>query len=274
MFNQAKSEKSKNKIINKILDMAFEAGSSSAHLGGALSSVDIVTVIYDYFLNINKNISDRNRFILSKGHACLVLYAALAVHNKIPENIIKTFEKDDSDLPGHPVKNLKYYIEFSTGSLGMGLSLGIGVAQSFKIKKEEDKKIFVLMGDGEINEGSVWEAFAYLAHHKLNNIIVIIDKNNLQQTGKNENILNLFKLREKLESFEFNVLDIDGHNLKKIFECINESKKSNKPTVIIANTKKGSGISFMENENKWHHSILSEEMYKLAKKEINNFEDR
>ena len=173
---------------------------------------------------------------------------------------VSKFEKDNSDFPGHPVKNLDIGIEFSTGSLGMGIGLAIGVALGLRQKKHTNK-IFVLLGDGECNEGSVWEGLMTINHHKLKNITIIVDKNNFQQTGKTEEIITNSNLKEKFKSFGINTKEIDGHSLKEINSAFLNSIKSDEPSAIIANTIKGHGVKLFENDNKWHHSILTKELY-------------
>lgn len=253
----------KNILIKNILKIAVEGGSSAAHLGGALSSVDIITSLFfsimNYDLN-NYNNEKRDRFILSKGHACLVLYSALLEKKIINWDQVSKFEKDNSDFPGHPVKNLDIGIEFSTGSLGMGIGLAIGVALGLRQKKHTNK-IFVLLGDGECNEGSVWEGLMTINHHKLKNITIIVDKNNFQQTGKTEEIITNSNLKEKFKSFGINTQEIDGHSFKEINSAFLNSIKSDEPSAIIANTIKGHGVKLFENDNKWHHSILTKELY-------------
>ena len=253
----------KKKLIKNILKIAVEGGSSAAHLGGALSSVDIITSLFFSIMNYNLNNYNnekRDRFILSKGHACLVLYSALLEKKIINWDQVSKFEKDNSDFPGHPVKNLDIGIEFSTGSLGMGIGLAIGVALGLRQKKHTNK-IFVLLGDGESNEGSVWEGLMTINHHKLKNITIILDKNNFQQTGKTEEIITNSNLKEKFKSFGINTKEIDGHSLKEINSAFLNSIKSDEPSAIIANTIKGHGVKLFENDNKWHHSILTKELY-------------
>ena len=255
-------------LRKNILKMAFEAGSSSSHLGGALSIVEIVSFLFSYQMKIDKkNISweDRDRFILSKGHACLAYYAALAEIGFIDKNELNTFEKDDSNLLGHPVLNKKLGIDFSTGSLGMGLSIAIGLSIAAK-KKKKDFKIYVIVGDGENNEGSVWEAAMSAPNFKLDNLCVIIDKNNFQQTGTNKEIMNTESLSEKWKSFGWEVSEANGHDVIELFNFF--EKKSPKPKLLIANTVKGKGISFSENNNDWHHAVLTKNFYEKALNEL------
>ena len=252
-----------------ILSMALYAGASSAHIGGALSSVEIIATLYEGVLNhkpTNPLWEERDRFILSKGHGCLSLYSVLVEKKYIKRKEMKTFEKPRSQLLGHPIINKSKGIEFSTGSLGMGLSLGIGVAISAQ-KKNKNFRVYVLMGDGECNEGSVWEAAMLAPHLKMNNLVGIIDRNKYQQTGYYKEILNTDKLSSKWKSFGWDTRIINGHNTKDLYHALSV-KNNKKPVMIIANTIKGKGISFAEQNNSWHHSILSKNLYEKAIKEL------
>ncbi len=252
--------------------MALHAGSNSAHIGGALSLVDIVSCLYSSIMKLdtsNPANEDRDRFILSKGHACLVLYSALMEVGIISKEEIKSFESDDSDLPGHPVINTKKGIEFSNGSLGMGLSVGIGVALALK-KKEKTNNVYVVMGDGECNEGSVWEAAMAASNFDIDNLVAIIDKNNFQQTGSTNEIMKNNNLKDKWLSFGWVVDEINGHNIEEIYKSLKSDETRKKPKLILANTVKGKGLNFAENKNEWHHSILTQKFYDEALKDINN----
>ena len=271
IFNLEKSSKFSLNVRKKILEMSFNAGSASAHIGGALSSSDIISVIFSEHMKYDKSQTKwekRDRFILSKGHACLAYYAALNQIGVLSDKELISFEKDDSDLAGHPVKNLDKGIEFSTGSLGMGLSIAVGLGIAFK-RKVAKNKVFVIMGDGECNEGSNWEALMTASHYNLDNLVVFIDKNNFQQTGNCEEILNLDNLSEKLKSFNCFSQEIDGHDHNQIFKAIDNNLNTNKPNVIVANTIKGKGINFFENKNEWHHSVLSKKAYEEALESLN-----
>jgi len=253
-----------------ILDMSLSAGASSSHFGGALSIVEIISTLFVSQIKFKSHTadkSDRDRLILSKGHACLAYYAALSQIGILKKAELQTFEKDDSNLLGHPVKNKEIGIDFSTGSLGMGLSLGIGVAIALK-KKKINRKIFVILGDGECNEGSVWEAAMSAANLKLDNIFVIIDKNNYQQTGQNSEIMDLKDLASKWKSFGWNVKEINGHDVDQIQKYFKIEKENDIPNVLIANTIKGKGFSFSENNNDWHHNVLTKSFYKKAIEEL------
>jgi len=257
------------KLKKKILDLSFYAGSSSSHFGGALSSADIVASLFGEVMNFNKKnfkSSSRDRFILSKGHGCMVYYAVLNILGIIPDEKLKTFEKDSSDLLGHPVKNSEIGIDFSTGSLGMGLSLGIGLSLAFK-RKEMKNRVFVLVGDGECNEGSIWESALCAPNLELNNLTVIIDHNNFQQTGSNDEIMSIKNLESKWSSFNWNTILVDGHDINKLTTAL-KSNNSNLPKAIIAKTIKGKGFSFSENNNDWHHKVMTNKTYQEAKEEI------
>jgi transketolase len=268
--NIKKIEKFSGEIRKNILNMAFYAGASSSHFGGALSITEIVSTLFSHIMTIKKNDpnwEDRDRFILSKGHACLAYYAALCEVGFISKEELKTFEKDDSNLLGHPVRNTKLGIDFSNGSLGMGLALGIGVAISLK-KKKKNNKVFVILGDGECNEGSVWEAAMAAPNFKLDNLYAIIDKNNFQQTGSNKEIMDTLDLSKKWSSFGWDTIELDGHDINALYDCLIKKNSINRPKAIIANTVKGKGFSFSENNNNWHHAVLSKSLYELGMKEI------
>jgi transketolase len=260
------------KIRENILSMAYAAGSSSAHIGGALSIADIVSLLFFHKMKIdlkNPLNENRDRFILSKGHACLAYYAGLSELGFITKNELQTFEKNNSNLLGHPVINRELGIEFSNGSLGMGLSLGIGVALASK-KKKKNINVFVILGDGECNEGSVWEGAMASPNFQLDNLHVIIDRNNFQQTGSNKEIMDLGDLKKKWESFGWDAVELDGHNLDELLDYFLKSNDIKKPKAIIANTIKGKGFSFSENDNSWHHGILTKSLYEKALNEIKN----
>ena len=255
-----------------ILEMALSAGANSSHFGGALSVIEIISVLFSSIMSIDKNNpqwENRDRFILSKGHGCLAYYAALSELGYISKDELQTFEKDDSNLLGHPVINRKLGIDFSNGSLGMGLSLGIGVAMSGK-KRKKTFDVYVILGDGECNEGSVWEAAMAAPNFNLDNLYVIIDKNNFQQTGSNKEIMNSYDLKKKWTSFGWSTEEIDGHNIHDIVSFFKKGKKIHKPKALIANTIKGKGFSFSENNNQWHHSVLSKSLYDQGLKELKN----
>lgn len=247
------------KMRKDALRMSVAAGASGAHLGGGLSMMEIMAVLYLGVMNINlDNLEDekRDRFILSKGHGTLALYTAMNQAGIIPEEELMTFKSNDTFLTGHPIMNVKRGIEFSSGSLGQGLSLGVGTCLALRKKGNKTSRCFVLLGDGECNEGSVWEAAMTAAHYKLNNLVAIIDKNKLQYDGATEEVLDMGDMAAKWAAFGWDVRDVDGHNIEELYETLSE--RTDRPLVIIANTIKGKGVSFMENNPKFHHAVLSQ----------------
>ncbi|MDB0032206.1 transketolase [Alphaproteobacteria bacterium] len=247
-MNKSKSNLLSKKIREHCLNMSFNAKSS--HLGSALSIADIIAVLYSDILSVNYKMSkNRDRFILSKGHACTAVYAALAEKNFISKKKLLEYGKNFSILSQH-INHKVNGVEFSTGSLGHGLSFGIGKSL-YALEEKKSWKVYVLISDGEMNEGSLWEALLFINHHKLNNLIIILDYNKLQSLDTTENTLKLEPLEDKLKSFGFKTIVIDGHNHNQIKKSLKE--KSNKPKFIIANTVKGKGVSFMENKVEWHY---------------------
>lgn len=238
--------------------------SASGHPGGSLSAIDILTVLYKKCMthysdwSANPNWASRDRFVLSKGHASPALYAVLAECGYIPKEDLMTFRKINSHLQGHPAYGHVPGVEVSTGSLGQGLSIACGIALGLKLDKS-DSKVYVLMGDGETQEGSVWEGAMNAAHHKLDNLIVFVDRNTLQIDGCTENIKSLNPYPEKWIAFGWEVFEVDGHNHQEIFEATVKAQKSTKPSLIIASTVKGKGISFMENNAGWHGKAPSDD---------------
>lgn len=253
------------------IHMAFGAGANGAHLGPGLSLMELMASLYGGILRINPNNPtdpDRDRFILSKGHGVLAFYTALQHAGFITETELVTFEHNEGILPGHPVMNPAKGIEISSGSLGMGLSLGIGIAIAAQ-KAQRDYQVYVLLGDGECGEGSIWEAAMSAAHYKLGNMVVIIDKNGLQYDGTTSDIMDLGDLAAKWRSFGWEVAEIDGHNVADIFNCLWQRRRvSTQPLMVIARTIKGKGISFMENNREWHHGRLTKLQYNEALSEL------
>ena len=236
--------------------------SKAAHLASSLSCIDILTVLYEKILKINPRKRDqkRDRFILSKGHAAGALYATLAHKGFFNKNKLLTYATKGSLLEEHPNPKLNG-IEAPTGSLGHGLPIACGMALSAKILNL-NFKTFVLLGDGECNEGMVWEAILFSSHQKLDNLMAIIDYNKLQGFGSTKSILNLDPLKEKFESFGWNVLEVNGHDIKSIVNASRELlEKKNKPNLIIANTVKGKGADSMENKLESHYEVLDEKKY-------------
>ncbi len=263
-----KLKKLSNKLRFSIIKMSKET--KSPHLASSLSCIDIIATLYNSILKINKkniNSNLRDRFILSKGHAAAALYVALEYKNIITKTELKSYTKKGSLLEEHPSPKLAG-VEAATGSLGHGLSIGCGIALSSKISKKKFMT-YVLMSDGECNEGSVWEAALFASAKKLSNLCAFVDYNKWQATGRSEDILKLGSLKKKFYEFGWRVLEIDGHNHFSIISaCKKANRESSKPTIVIANTIKGKGVSFMENDNNWHYRIPSNAEVKLAEKEL------
>lgn len=250
---------------------------ASTHLGGALSSIDILTVIYNKILKhnpANPKWKERDRFILSAGHKGVALYTVLQDQGYFDEEILWTFNNLKSPLPEHPDEKTIPGIEFPTGSLGHGLSAGLGMALAAKIDKLS-YKVFVLLGEGECAEGTVWEAFIAAGHFKLDNLIAIIDKNNLQVNGLSDEIMNTSPLEKKLPTFNWEVKVTDGHNLNAIYKNLSGTPfVKSKPSCIIANTVKGKGIKFIEGDFKYHHCHLEDNDIDAALTEVKNSEKK
>lgn len=238
-------------------------GAKSGHPGGSLSSVDILTVLFEKGMNNypewekSPNHYKRDRFVLSKGHASAALYAVLAQRGYFPKEDLITFRKLGSKLQGHPNTHIPG-IEVPTGSLGQGLSMACGIALALKLDKNP-ASVFAYLGDGELQEGSVWEAFMHASHRGLDNLIAIIDRNHLQIDGTTEQIKSIDPLDKKLEAFNWKVTVIDGHDIEQIYNAIEQAKKNDAPTAIIANTVKGKGVCFMENQCGWHGKAPSDD---------------
>ena len=240
------------------------------HIGSSLSLVEMVRVLYDKIIKFDCkkiNLESRDRFILSKGHGCLALYVMLSDKKFINKKQLLSVGKFNSILGGHP-EHIVPGVEFSTGALGHGFSIACGMALAAKIKKQEHK-IFVIMGDGEINEGSVWESALSVSKHKLNNLITIIDYNKFQSYGPLEQVSNMTNIKQKWESFGFEVLEINGHDIYILEKTFKIAKKKLKPIVVVCYTIKGKGLKFAENKPDWHHkSSIDELIVKKMKEEL------
>jgi len=258
-------------VRRNIVKMVHNA--NSGHPGGSLSGADILTVLYEKCLNIpadwdkNPDFENRDRFILSKGHASPLLYAVLAGHGMLKEEELMTFRKLGSRLQGHPSRGYAPGIEASTGSLGQGLALGCGIAMGLKLSGSRAKTV-VYLGDGELQEGSCWEGFMQAAHRNLNNLIAIVDRNNLQIDGCTEDVMSVGNAAEKIKAFGWKVLEINGHDIEEIYNAVEEAKRSEKPCAIVAHTIKGKGISFMENQPGWHGKAPNDEQLAKALEEL------
>jgi transketolase len=261
-----------NIIRKDIVDIAYKAGGPS-HPGPALSCTDIVTALYFKIMNIrpdDPHWEDRDRLILSKGHACPVIYAALAEKGYFDKGWLYTLRQIGSKLQGHPDMNKTPGIDMTSGSLGHGLSAGLGMALALKIKKKKSK-VFVILGDGELQEGLVWEAAMAAPRLRADNLIAIVDYNHFQSCGSTEEILPLEPLADKWKAFGWRVLEMNGHNMDDIVNKLEMACMFiGKPTVIIAHTVKGKGVSYMENDNTWHQKTPTEEQYIQAMKELSH----
>lgn len=258
-----------NKIrINTVKEVYY---AKSGHPGGSLSIADILAVLYFKEMKIDpKNPKDENRdrFVLSKGHCSPALYATLALKGFFSIEELKNFRNINSILQGHPDMKKIPGVDMSTGSLGQGLSAANGMAIAGKLDKK-DYRVYAILGDGEIEEGQVWEAAMASNKYKLDNLCVIVDNNNLQIDGTIEEVMSSYPIDEKFKSFGFQVINIDGHNIQEIIDAFDVAKNvKDKPTCIIAKTIKGKGVSYMENDVKWHGIAPNEEQYQLAMKEL------
>jgi transketolase len=255
-----KAEKNRKKI----LEMVYRA--NAGHPGGSLSIIDILTVIYANEVDFGSE--ERSRVIMSKGHATPALYAVLNDTGCVDESEFDTFRKINSRLQGHPDKNKIPEIDANTGLLGQGLSIGVGMALGKKLKKDKNK-VYVILGDGELHEGQVWEAIMSAPHYNLDNLVAILDYNRLSSKDDVNKVMNLEPINDKIRAFNWEVIEINGHDLEEITRALKKAGEiKGKPVFIIANTIKGKGVSFMENNPKWHSGGLSEEEYKTGIDEI------
>lgn len=258
-----------NKIRQGVIEAVYSA--KSGHPGGSLSIAEILAVLYFNQMNIdekNPKAKGRDRLVLSKGHTSPALYSTLALRGFFDINELKTLRNINSKLQGHPdMKNIPG-VDASTGSLGQGLSIANGMALASKMDSE-GVRVYCICGDGEIEEGQIWEAAMTSSHYKLDNLCLIVDNNNLQIDGAVSDVMNIYPIDKKFKSFGFEVINVDGHNIPELISAFEQAKKvKGKPTVIIANTIKGKGVSFMENEAGWHGKAPNEEEYKQAMKEL------
>jgi transketolase len=256
-------------IRRHIIEMTTEAG--SGHPGGSLSGADILTALYFHVMKVdpqNPDWPDRDRFVLSKGHAAPVLYAALAEKGYFPKEELLKLRKLGSMLQGHPDMKGTPGVEMSTGSLGQGLSAANGMALAAKLDGKS-YRVFALLGDGECQEGQIWEAAMTAAHYKLDNLTAFVDHNGLQIDGPIEDVMSPESIQEKFKAFGWHVVDIDGHDFEQIIDAVEEAKSTKgKPTAIVAKTVKGKGVPFMENEAGWHGKAPSKEQAEEALKAL------
>lgn len=254
-----------------IIEEVYNA--KSGHPGGSLSCADILTVLYFNQMNIEPekpHDPNRDRFVLSKGHASPALYSVLAEKGYFDKELLQTFRKIGSNLQGHPDMRKVEGVDMTTGSLGQGISAAVGMALASKMDRA-GCKVYCLLGDGELEEGQVWEALTAASKNNLDNLCVIVDNNNLQIDGEIDKVGGMNNLTEKFMSFGFNVISIDGHNIDSIIDAFATAKQTKgRPSVIIAKTIKGKGVSFMENQASWHGKAPSEEEYSRAMEELNS----
>lgn len=268
-MNKLQLQKIANEIRKGIITSIFSA--KCGHPGGSLSATDILTYLYFEELNIDpKNPKKENRdlFVLSKGHVAPALYSTLAQRGYFPVEDLKTLRKIGSYLQGHPDMKHTPGVDMSTGSLGQGVSAAVGMALSAQLSNN-DYRIYTLLGDGEIQEGQVWEAAMFAGHHKLDNLVVIIDNNGLQIDGNIEDICSPYPIDEKFKAFNFNVINADAHDFDSLSNAFKKAKEyKGKPSMIIAKSIKGKGVSFMENNVAWHGAAPNKEQYDIAMKEL------
>lgn len=252
-----------------IIEGTFNA--KSGHPGGSLSIAEILTYLYFKEMNVdpaNPDMADRDRFVLSKGHAAPALYSVMAQKGYFPVEELKTLRKVDSRLQGHPSMKCLPGIDISSGSLGQGISAACGMALGAKLSNA-DFRVYSILGDGEIEEGQVWEAAMYASAKKLDNLVAFVDNNNLQIDGTVEEVNSPYPIPEKFAAFGWNVIEIDGHSFDEIESALNNAREyKGKPTAIIATTVKGKGVSFMENQVNWHGSAPNAEQYEIAMNEL------
>jgi transketolase len=269
-----KCENAAKEIRAQIIEMTYSTGKTGAHIGGSLSMVELLAGLYVGNMRFDPgdpNWDGRDRVILSKGHAAMALYPTLVKAGIIDYSELATFKRDGSRLGGHPSLNGLSGIEYASGSLGQGLSLGVGASLALKKKGNKESRVFVFLGDGECDEGSIWEAAASAGHYDLNNLVAVIDVNGIQYDGYTREILDMCPFENKWRDFGWETYSIDGHNVEMILDAY--ERRSNRPIAIIAHTIKGKGISFMENNWKYHNASLSKDLYEQAVKELGVLND-
>lgn len=268
-LNIAKLRSIARKLRANIVRMIALAG--SGHNGGSLSAIDLITYLYFHQMRVDQaspRWPDRDRFVLSKGHCCPALYAALAERGFFPEEMLWTLRDVDSKLQGHPDMTKTPGVDITTGSLGHGISSAVGIALGGKLDGK-DYKVYCMVGDGELQEGQVWEAAMAAAHHRLDNLIVIVDNNKFETDGATKSIINVEPVGARFEAFGWNTFEIDGHDFQQIHRAIQEAADSkDKPSVIVAETIKGKGVSFMEGNHQWHAGPTSPQQTEQALREL------
>lgn len=258
-----------NENRKRIVRMVHDA--KAGHPGGSLSVIDILTAIYE--MDVDFNLENRSKVVLSKGHTVPAQYAELCSKGIINEEELSTFRKVNSRLQGHPYTGTIPEVDATTGLLGQGLSIAVGMAIAKKNNKD-NHHVYAILGDGEMQEGQIWESLLQAAHYKLDNLIVVIDYNKLSSFDNVNESMNLEPLADKIKAFNFHVIEIDGNNMEQVVEALNEAFTiKDKPIAIISNTIKGKGVSFMENNPKWHSGAISDEEYEIAMKDIERTEE-
>lgn len=259
--------KNKSKLYRKtIIEMIYKA--KVGHPGGSLSCIDILNVLYN--TRIDRSEENKDRLILSKGHVTPSLFSVFMDLGYIEKSEINTFRQINSRLQGHPDRNKIKEIDANTGLLGQGLSIGVGAALAKKLKNDNDHNVYVIIGDGEMHEGQIWEALMEGAHYKLNNLIVFLDYNKLSSKGNCNEVMNLEPIHDRIKSFNWHIEEINGNDIEEILQVLEKIDSiTDKPKFIIANTIKGKGVSFMENNPKWHSGGLNDEQYRKAIEELN-----
>ena len=267
-------QRTANQVRKGIIEEVYSA--QSGHPGGSLSIADVMTYLYQKELRIdpkNPRWEDRDRMVLSKGHVCPALYAALAIRGYFPVEELKTFRKNGSRLQGHPDLNKLPGVDFSAGSLGQGMSAAVGMALAGKLGNK-DYRVYTILGDGELQEGQVWESAMFAGNRGLDNLCYIVDNNNLQIDGSLEDVCSPYPIDEKFRAFKFETITIDGHNFDEIEAAFQKAKTiKGKPTVIIAKTVKGKGISFMADKAAWHGSAPNAEQYAVAMEDLKKIDE-
>jgi Transketolase, N-terminal subunit len=261
-------EKKAYELRKKVIEMIYHGG--SGHPGGSLSAAEIISVLYFSVMNIdaeNPKKENRDRFVLSKGHACPIVYAALCERGFFADDILCTLRQTNSILQGHPDCKKTPGLDATTGSLGQGLSIGFGMALGAR-QRRLDYNIFVLLSDGEMQEGMTWEAAMSSAHYKCGNITAIVDCNNLQVDGHIDEVMNIEPLADKWRAFGWDCVEVDGHDVQALSDAFNTMHKKDKPRVILCKTVKGKGVSFMEDVMEWHASPIDDDIYCRAIQEL------
>lgn len=257
-----------NENRKRIIELVYHA--QAGHPGGALSIIDILTAIYELDVDFKSEI--RSKVVLSKGHAVPALYAILNSKGIIKDEEMTTFRKINSRLQGHPFTGTIPEVDATTGLLGQGLSIAVGMAIA-KRNKGDNHHVYAIVGDGEMQEGQIWESLLQAAHYKLNNLILVVDYNKLSSYGDVNESMNLEPLVDKIKAFNFHTIEIDGNNMEQVVNALNEAYKiKDKPIAIVCNTIKGKGISYMENNPKWHTGQISDEEYKIAMQDLEKVE--